>query len=51
MSNVEVRNSIDFYESKRQSVAIPSFEILRFAVQSFIKALYHKCDRFYRLGR
>jgi hypothetical protein len=29
ISNVEGRNSIDFYKLKRQSVAIPSFEILR----------------------
>jgi len=33
MSNVEVRNPIDFYRFKRQSGAILPFEILRFAVQ------------------
>ncbi len=32
--NVEVMYSIDFYKLKRQSIAIPSFMILRFAVQS-----------------
>jgi hypothetical protein len=30
--NVEGRNSIEFYGFKRQSAAIPSFKILRFAV-------------------
>ncbi len=32
MSNIEGRNSIEFYGFKRQSAAIPPFVILRFAV-------------------
>jgi hypothetical protein len=33
MSNVEVRNPIDFYRFKRQSGAILPFEILRFDIR------------------
>jgi hypothetical protein len=35
MSNVEGRNSFDFYELKTQSAAIPSFEVLRFDILRF----------------
>ncbi len=35
MSNIEGRNSIEFYGFKRQSVAIPHFYILRFTVLRF----------------
>ncbi len=41
MSNVEGRNSIDFYEFKRQSAAIPSFEILRFDILLFCGSLFN----------
>ncbi len=35
MSNIEGRNSIEFYGFKRQSAAIPHFYILRFTVLRF----------------
>jgi hypothetical protein len=41
ISNVEGRNSIDFYEFKRQSAAIPSFEILRFDILLFCGSLFN----------
>jgi len=42
MSNVEGMNSIDLYEFKRQSVAIPSFEILRFGILLFCGSLFNQ---------
>jgi hypothetical protein len=39
MSNAEGRNSIDFYDLKRQSEAIPSFDILRFDILRFCGSL------------
>jgi hypothetical protein len=41
LQNIEGRNSIDFYEFKRQSVAIPSFEILRFDILLFCGSLFN----------
>ncbi len=40
MSNIEGRTSIEFYELKRQSVAIPHFYILRFTVLRFCGSLF-----------
>jgi hypothetical protein len=38
--NVEGRNSTEFYTTKRQSAAIPSFEILRFDILRFCGSLF-----------
>jgi hypothetical protein len=40
MSNVEGRNSIDFYLHKRRSAATPSFDILRFDILLFCGSLF-----------
>jgi hypothetical protein len=40
MPNVEAKNSINFYRLKRQSAAIPSFEILRFVILPFCGSLF-----------
>jgi hypothetical protein len=40
MSNIEGRNSIEFYGFKRQSVAIPPFVILRFEILLFCGSLF-----------
>ncbi len=41
MSNAEGRKSIDFYLFKRQSAAIPSFEILLFCGSLFSQPESH----------
>ncbi len=40
ISNVEGRNSIEFYRFKRQSAAIPPFYILRFHILLFCGSLF-----------
>jgi hypothetical protein len=40
ISNVEGRNSIEFYGFKRQSVAIPPFNILRLDILLFCGSLF-----------
>ena len=51
ISNVEGRNSIEFYGFKRKSAAIPPFDILRFIVLRFCGSLFDFGESHTRVGR
>ncbi len=44
MSNIEGRNSIEFYGFKRQSATIPPFVILRFEILLFCGSLFDHAE-------